>query len=144
MNIVAFWKADRRPSFVYSSHGVIWRACPDILLRITIGLGVSLRSLYPKTFETSTPWSLGVSFRSIDSTLFSGNICAIEFPFSFSFFPLWCLGCLTLFCNVFLNLQYNVWVYISFWNGIVCLLLLGLHFCQVMVLKVHLELTVIF
>lgn len=48
MNIVAFWKADRRPSFVYSSHGVIWRACPDILLRITVGLGVTLRSLYPR------------------------------------------------------------------------------------------------
>lgn len=49
-------------------------------------------------------------------------------PIELQFFPLQSLGCLTLLCNVFFNLENNVCV--SFWNGIVCLLLLRrLHFC---------------
>lgn len=53
VNIICCWwlKGGRRQDFVYSSHDIVWRAHPDVLLWITVGLRISLRSLYPKTFE---------------------------------------------------------------------------------------------
>lgn len=86
---------------VHSSHDVIWRACPDILMRIPLDSRISLRSLYPKTLEiwTTISWKF-LSYRLLTITLFSGGICDIRLPFTFSFFPLvfgmsyfvaWCL-----------------------------------------------------
>lgn len=141
--MVVYWKADRRPSSVYSSHGVIWRAYPAILLRTTMGLGVSLRSLTQKHLKNLQHDLLAFLFhRLFTQHIVFWDICAIKFPFSFSFgvppFGVWvvllCFIMSLLICNTMFQFVYH------FWNGIVCLLLVSLHFCQVMVLKVYLEL----
>lgn len=91
-----------------------------------MGLGVSLRSLYPKAFE-----SLPLISRCVCGRLLTAHMCLQTLvPFSPMElqFPLWSLGCLTLYVMLFFNLQHNVCV--SSWNRIVCLLLLlRLRFC---------------
>lgn len=108
---------------------VIFRVCLDsILLRVRMGLGVSLRSLYSKTFESLHPDLLVyLCDRLLTAHCVWRHSCH-SIPIELQFFPLPSLGCLTLLCNVFFNLEYNVCV--LFWDGIVYLLLLRrLHFC---------------
>lgn len=107
VNMVCYWcveRQGRRQYFVYSSHDVIGRACPDILIRITVGSRISLRSLYPKAFENLNHDLLKVSLLWI----INYNVVEAFVPLdchSPSVFLLWCLGCCILLLNVFFNLK---------------------------------------
>lgn len=105
--MVCYWcveRQGRRQYLVYSSH-VIGRACPDILIRITVGSRISLRSLYPKAFENLNYDLLKVSLLWI----INYNIVLEAFVpldcHSPSVFLLRCLGCCILLLNVFFNLK---------------------------------------
>lgn len=127
-------------SSVSPPPGVIWRACPDsILLRVRMGLGVSLRSLYPKAFE-----SLPLISRCVCGRLLTAHMCLQTLvPFSPMElqFPLWSLGCLTLYVMLF-SIYNTMFVYRLGIGLCVCCYYLGCVFV-VTVLKVHLGLTVI-
>lgn len=109
-----------------------------------MGLGISLRSLYPKTLENLHHNLLVFLCDRLLRRCFWRHLCHyIPTSFSFNPFSLWAVWpCYVIFYNLKYQfkyqLQYNVCA--SFWNGFMCCYYYLVCIFVVMVLKVHLEL----